>query len=165
LIEGAVQEEGDENQYAEDDRDEGDQDEDSARRNETEDVEAAQGDRRRDEESDGEVLEDERSEHERSAPEVEMAVMENESAEDQRDLDDDAAGEGESEAEGQGDTHQDNDPEEGLVAEDDLPEADMATEEAENSIVDGLLRHMDGREELAGDPNAIPPMPGNGTTD
>ena len=73
----------------EDDRDEGDRDE-GVRRGEGDQVVGGREDRDRDE-SDAEAREDERSEHEREA-EIDAAtdddgVVENESAEDQRDFD------------------------------------------------------------------------------
>lgn len=115
-----------------------------------------------DERDEGDQLaeEDERIEHERGeavADELEdQGGVESESAEDERNLE-----QGTEAPEGEDNLEQDrveslnqqNETEE--VAEDDLPEADMASEE-NIAAAQVVLDHLEGQQELAGDPQALP---------
>jgi len=102
--------------------------------------------------------EDERSEHERVEGEqhqVAAVQVENENAEDQRDLDGVVEDEN---VEGEGQIHN-VDVDDDDRPEDDLPEADMVSDNnmaAEAAQV--VLQHLEGQQEIVGDNDVLPPQ-------
>ncbi|XP_065668870.1 pericentriolar material 1 protein isoform X3 [Hydra vulgaris] len=78
-------------------------------------------------------------------------MMENENAEDERDLE-------QIEERNMNESNQNLELEDDMVREDDLPEADMAVESS--AIAQALLTHLSGAQELAGEENYVPSVHG-----